>query len=232
MINIGILQFSENDITKKCKKSIESKYDVFLLEDIIAEDKLNKLQAIVAFENELSDLTGLCEMILKVREQSECYIYIISTTAHDTGKLIYLRLGADFVFSERYHELEEILLVMNSTFSRNQKGINSLSNEEDEEEKNSKIRLIPSNSSVLIEGSREVSLTRLEYQTLNLLAEKPKIALSYDEIYEELYQEKLEENQNYRVANIIFHLRKKIEESASRPTYIKTVRSKGYMLDI
>ncbi|WP_170923012.1 winged helix-turn-helix domain-containing protein [Candidatus Enterococcus palustris] len=193
---------------------------------------LNKLQAIVAFENEISDVTKLCEMILAVREQSDCYIFIVSTNPNDTGKMIYLRLGVDFVFTENHHELEEILLVMNNTFSRNRKEVIRVSNEDKKEMKSSKLFLIHSNFSVLIEGVREVALTRLEFQTLNLLAEKPKVAFSYEEIYRELYQEKLEGNRTYRVANIIFHLRKKIEVSTNRPMYIKTVRSKGYMLDI
>jgi len=232
MFNIGIMQFSENDITKKIKKNLENRYELSVIEEVISEKKLNKLQAIVAFENELSDLTKLCEMILKVREQSDCYIYIISTTSQDTGKIIYLRLGADFVFTKSHHELEEILLVMNNTFSRNQKDTNRSINEEEQKKNFEKILLIPNNFSVLIEGNREVSLTRLEFQTLNLLAKKPKVAYSYDEIYQELYQEGLEGDLRYRVANIIFHLRKKIEVSTNRPMYIKTVRSKGYMLDI
>lgn len=232
MFNIGIMQFSENDITKKIKKNLKNRYELSVIEEVMSENKLNKLQAIVAFENQLSDLTKLCEMILKVREQSDCHIYVISTTPHDTGKIIYLRLGVDFVFTKSHHELEEILLVMNNTFSRNQKEVNRSINEEEQKNNLEKILLIHNNFSVLIEGDREVALTRLEFQTLDLLAKKPKVAFSYDEIYQELYKEELEGNRKYRVANIIFHLRKKIEVSMSRPVYIKTVRSKGYMLDI
>ncbi|MEO3972170.1 winged helix-turn-helix domain-containing protein, partial [Enterococcus faecium] len=33
-------------------------------------------------------------------------------------------------------------------------------------------------------------------------------------------------------ANVIFHLRKKIEQDVNKPQYIKTIRSKGYMLTV
>ena len=35
----------------------------------------------------------------------------------------------------------------------------------------------------------------------------------------------------YRVANVIFHLQK-IEQDVNKPQYIKTIRSKGYMLTV
>ena len=34
------------------------------------------------------------------------------------------------------------------------------------------------------------------------------------------------------VADVIFHLRKKIEQDVNKPQYIKTIRSKGYMLTV
>ncbi|EHQ9041231.1 winged helix-turn-helix domain-containing protein, partial [Enterococcus faecalis] len=37
---------------------------------------------------------------------------------------------------------------------------------------------------------------------------------------------------NYKIANAIFHIRNKIEKNPKIPRFIKTVRSKGYMLSL
>lgn len=81
---------------------------------------------------------------------------------------------------------------------------------------------------------QEVSLTKLEFQTISFLQENIGKAMSYEEIYQAVWQEKHTgsplENRQYRISNLIFHLRKKMEINNVHPNYIKTVRSKGYML--
>lgn len=234
MYNIGIFQLKESELSKKYIERIGENYNLCMLEEEIMQPKKYKnLNAIIAFENDLKDITKLCELILNVKEHLDCYVFIISKNTLDSGSIVYLRLGCDFVFNLQENSLEEIHLVIQNALGR-------LKNDETdalESEKtiNSTLSLIHNNFSVLVNGEKEVSLTKLEYKALDLLAQKPNVAFSYEEIFEELYKDgKKEEGEckNYRVANIIFHLRKKIETSTSRPKYIKTVRSKGYMLDI
>ena len=94
------------------------------------------------------------------------------------------------------------------------------------------IELIPNNVSVrLYPNEDEISLTRLEYQLMNLLYENPSKGITYEEIYEEVWQTPYKDNK-YRVANLVFHLREKLEKAGGKPSIIRTVRSRGYMLDI
>lgn len=147
--------------------------------------------------------------------------------------MIYLRLGCDFVFNSEEHKPEEVQLVVHNAMTRLKK--EQILTPQKNKATNEPLCLIPNNFSVVVDGKKEVRLTKLEYTTLYFLSQKPNIAFSYEEIYEELYSDRENEvdtTKKYRVSNIIFHLRKKIEEMTSSSKYIKTVRSKGYMLDI
>ncbi|MDN3193933.1 winged helix-turn-helix domain-containing protein, partial [Enterococcus faecalis] len=55
--------------------------------------------------------------------------------------------------------------------------------------------------------------------------------ITYEELYKNVWKDTANERK-YRVANVIFHLRKKIEQDVNKPQYIKTIRSKGYMLTV
>ncbi|MCA5012031.1 MULTISPECIES: winged helix-turn-helix domain-containing protein [unclassified Enterococcus] len=234
MFNIGIFQFNENELSRKYVNELRENYKLSLLEEeMIKQQTMNELHAIIAFENDLKDITKLCELILVTKEYQNCYLFVISTSSSDTGNMVYLRLGCDYVFNLKEQTSEEIHLVIQNALMRSKNGQGNAS--KDEKITDVPLYLIHNNFSVLVNGEKEVSLTKLEYKALDLLAKKPNVAFSYEEIYEELYKNgETEEGKvkNYRVANIIFHLRKKIEEITSNPKYIKTVRTKGYMLDI
>ena len=58
-----------------------------------------------------------------------------------------------------------------------------------------------------------------------------EILLTNEELYKNVWKDTANERK-YRVANVIFHLRKKIEQDVNKPQYIKTIRSKGYMLTV
>nr|WP_277989067.1 MULTISPECIES: helix-turn-helix domain-containing protein [Enterococcus] len=84
----------------------------------------------------------------------------------------------------------------------------------------------------MIDGDVEVSLTKLEFKLLDVLSQKPKMTFSYDEIEKQVYGSDSKTRQ-YRITNLIYHLRRKLERTTGQnKVYIKTVRSRGYMLDI
>jgi DNA-binding response OmpR family regulator len=234
MSKLAVLTFKDNEkIDKYIKKLNDNKHNfIFLdnnLDNTVMEQTLQKFQGVIFFENELSDLNKICESILKMKKVSTCYIWVISTTPKEIGKMVYLQLGADAVF-ENETSLDEIELIINNALSRNA-AVQGVSDNLENTPKNADFQMFHGNLSVLLEGDKEVPLTRLEFKILDLLYKKPKVAFTYQEIYQEIYQEDMGDK-HYRIANIIFHLRKKIEVESERPKYIKTVRSKGYMLDV
>lgn len=79
----------------------------------------------------------------------------------------------------------------------------------------------------VLQDGEDVSLTRLEYSTLVLLASNPGIVLTKAQIFESVWNID-SDSCHSSVANVIYNLRKKIEPDSKNPTYIKTVLGVGY----
>ncbi len=83
----------------------------------------------------------------------------------------------------------------------------------------------------VLRDGKDVSLTRLEYNTLVLLASNPDIVLTRTQIFEAVWNMD-SDSCHSSVVNVICNLRKKIEPDNKNPTYIKTVLGAGYKFDI
>ncbi len=79
----------------------------------------------------------------------------------------------------------------------------------------------------VIQGGEDVNLTRLEYNTLVLLASNPGIVLTRTQIFEAVWSMD-SDSCHSNVGSVICNQRKKIEPDSKKPTYIKTVLGVGY----
>ncbi|MBP1047591.1 winged helix-turn-helix transcriptional regulator [Enterococcus sp. BWM-S5] len=198
------------------------------------EQKISELDAVIIHENAAVDTAQTCSILLKLKENSDAYVWVFSSSSQKIMRTVYLQLGALGIISDDCEEAELQLIISNSLSKK--KGIEEdradvpcdVDASTDEVEK---LKLIPRNHSVKIQGKKEIPLTKLEYKTLELLYENKNNTVTYKELFEVIWKEKFT-NQNYRVANLVFHLREKIEANSVSPISIRTVRSKGYMLDL
>ena len=83
----------------------------------------------------------------------------------------------------------------------------------------------------VLRDGKDVSLTRLEYNTLVLLASNPDIVLTRTQIFEAVWNMD-SDSCHSSVVNVICNLRKKIEPDSKKPVYIKTVLGVGYKFDV
>ena len=83
----------------------------------------------------------------------------------------------------------------------------------------------------VLQGGEDVSLTRLEYSTIVLLASNPGIVLTRTQIFEAFWNMDSDSYQS-SISTVICNLRKKIEPDSKNPTYIKTVLGVGYKFDM
>ena len=83
---------------------------------------------------------------------------------------------------------------------------------------------------VLMAG-REVELNHGEYAMLYCMASSPGYVFSKAQLYEAAWGEEYLHGTN-SVENIIWRLRRKLEEEPRHPAYIKTVVGMGYKVDI
>lgn len=229
MYNIGLLGLKEPLNNVIDYEELSQKCDVVELEESI--ENIDNLHAVIIREEEASDLSSICDLIFKIKKKSDCYIWISTATESSVGKLVYLRLGADAVFGAN-KESKEVVLIMENALSRIEKEKEENSSIEAAYGKKDVFELNPSNISVFMEGGKEVVLTKLEYQIVELLLKTPNTAVNYETIYQKIWRDDVLENKQYRVANVVYHLRKKIEKNIKQPEFIKTVRSKGYMLSV
>ena len=83
----------------------------------------------------------------------------------------------------------------------------------------------------VLQDGEDVSLTRLEYSTLVLLASNPGIVLTRTQIFEAVWNMD-SDSCHSTISTVICNLRKKIEPDSKNPIYIKTVLGIGYKFDI
>ncbi len=83
----------------------------------------------------------------------------------------------------------------------------------------------------VLRDGKDVSLTRLEYNTLVLLASNPDIVLTRTQIFETVWNMD-SDSCHSSISTVICNLRKKIEPDSKKPTYIKTVLGVGYKFDV
>lgn len=229
MCNIGMLSLGNAEENRIDIEEIKQRHKIIEVTENL--ELLEVLHAIIILEENISNLSMICELISKIRQRSTCYIWIMTATEDSVGKLVYLQLGADEVFDLNREAKEISFIIENSLLringARVKESIATEAYHPDE-----LLKLIPTNVSVLIEGYKEIVLTKLEFQMLELLLRNQGTAVSYDTIYQEMWKTNTTENKQYRIANVVYHLRKKIEKNVKKPIFIKTVRSKGYMLNI
>lgn len=170
-----------------------------------------------------------CSWLMKLTEKIAVPIYILSTNGDSETNVVYLKLGVKICFSVDINTEELFHTLKNLLYNEHEEPLKV----ERKDKKLAGLKLIPSNLSVLINGEKEIILTRKEFQAMEILHNSPSKAIPYAEFRATLWECGSDvENENYRIANIIFHLRTKIEENAAKPRFIKTIHTKGYMLDL
>ncbi|MFD1902002.1 winged helix-turn-helix domain-containing protein [Enterococcus termitis] len=131
-----------------------------------------------------------------------------------TNKLVYLQLGADGVLNEESEQEVSLLQLTNLLKRIKADDIPTIEENTTEQRTNTEIpiQLIATNLSVLLKGKVEVALTKLEFEVISYLAEHSGKAITYEEIYRKIWNGEFGDtetgNKQYRVSNLIFHLRK------------------------
>lgn len=229
MYNIKFVLLDEVDR----EKYIELLKNNGLTMEIINKKELTELtedyDGIVINEQNLQNISVVCELIVLLKKKSDRFIWVISDNTHKLNHIVYLQLGVDGILDSKSDFVEYKLLIMNT--------LNRYKNEKQDQkrisknlEKDSAFQLLPWNYSVVLKGN-EINLTKLEFKTIEFLQSQQGVAVSYEDIYKNVWDDDGNSKQ-YRVSNLIFHIRQKIEEDTARPEYIKTIRSKGYMLKV
>ena len=160
---------------------------------------------------------------IKIREDKQIPIIMLSAKSEDTDKILGLNFGADDYITKPFNPLELIARVNSqmrryTQFSPLQENNNVIIIGGIELNKESK--------EVFAEGAN-IKLTPLEFKILTLLMDNPNRVFSIEEIYERVWNEPAYNNVD-TVTVHIRRIREKIEINSKEPRYLKVVWGFGY----
>jgi two-component system response regulator VanR len=196
----------------------------------------NGLEALKSLEKNHVDLIVLdimmpnmdgIEACMKIREDKNMPIIMLSAKSEDMDKIMGLTTGADDYVTKPFNPLE--LLARVKSQLRRYKKLNTPL-----EKKEGVIEIddlsINTNTHEIKVGDKEVKLTPREFEILYLLAKNKNIVFSIEKIYSMVWKEDFFESDN----TVMVHIRKireKIEENPRKPRFIKTVWGVGYKIE-
>lgn len=163
---------------------------------------------------------------VKIREEKQIPIIMLSAKSEDTDKILGLNLGADDYITKPFNPLELIARV-NSQIRRYTR-FSSL--KEDENLIVIGGLTLDKESKVVTAEGEVVKLTPLELKILTLLMENPNRVFSIEEIYERVWNEQVVGSVD-TVTVHIRSIREKIEINSKEPRYLKVVWGIGYKIE-
>lgn len=174
----------------------------------------------------MPEMDGL-EMCEIVRQTSNVPIIMLSAKSTELDKIVGLGNGADDYVVKPFSPLELMARVKSQL--RRFTTFNTTTNAKKNEIVVTNLRIDLDNHNVFA-YDKEVKLTPIEFKMLTLLASNPGKVFSTDEIFEQVWNEKIYEANNTVMVHIR-RLREKVELNPRNAQLIKTVWGVGYKIE-
>ncbi|MCH1981089.1 response regulator transcription factor [Ruminococcus sp. OA3] len=163
---------------------------------------------------------------LKIREESNIPIIMLSAKSEDTDKILGLNMGADDYVTKPFNPLE--LVARAKSQLRRYTKLGNIQ-ETDNIFRTGGLAINDDRKEVTVDDE-PVKLTPIEYNILLLLMKNQGRVFSIEQIYENIWQEEAIAADN-TVAVHIRHIREKIEINPKEPRYLKVVWGVGYKIE-
>jgi DNA-binding response OmpR family regulator len=165
------------------------------------------------------------QAILKIRQEKDIPIIILSAKSEDNDVILGLNIGADDYITKPFNFLELIARVKSNLRRYTKFGAYKQNNDE------LLIRGLYLNKKTkeVKVNDKSIKLTPIEFKILQLLMENPDVIFSIEEIYEKVWNEPFINSEN-TVAVHIRRIREKIEVNPKEPMYLKVVWGIGYKI--
>ena len=164
---------------------------------------------------------------LKIREENNIPIIILSAKSEDADKILGLNVGADDYVTKPFNPLELVARVKSQL--RRYTKLGNLNAENNAVFKAGGLVINDETKEVTVDGEA-VKLTPIEYNILLLLVKNQGRVFSISQIYESIWEEEAIGADN-TVAVHIRHIREKIEINPKEPRYLKVVWGVGYKIE-
>ena len=165
---------------------------------------------------------------LKIREENNMPIIILSAKSEDADKILGLNVGADDYVTKPFNPLELVARVKSQLRRYTSLG-STVKNENEAVYTTGGLAINDDLKEVTVDGET-VKLTPIEYNILLLLVKNQGKVFSIEQIYESIWNEDAIGADN-TVAVHIRHIREKIEINPKEPRYLKVVWGVGYKIE-
>ena len=166
---------------------------------------------------------------LKIREESNIPIIILSAKTEDTDKIFGLNVGADDYVTKPFNSLELVARVKSQLRRYTKLGTmtpETVSNVY----RTGGLEINDDMKQVTVDGRIVEKLTPIQYNILLFLTKNKGRVFSIEQIYENIWKEDAI-NADNTVAVHIRHIREKIENNPKEPRYLKVVWGIGYKME-
>ena len=166
---------------------------------------------------------------LKIREESNIPIIILSAKTEDTDKIFGLNVGADDYVTKPFNSLELVARVKSQL--RRYTKLGTMTQEPTSNVyKNGGLEINDDMKQVTVDGRVVEKLSPIQYNILLFLTKNKGRVFSIEQIYENIWNEDAI-NADNTVAVHIRHIREKIEINPKEPRYLKVVWGIGYKME-
>ena len=198
-------------------------YDGLEALDILTNEEIH----LILMDIMMPKLDGI-KATIKIRQEKNIPIILVSAKGEDTDKILGLNIGADDYITKPFNLLELIARVKSNL--RRYMNFGNFNNETREDVlRSGGLELNTSTQEVKVDGN-QVKVTPIEYRILELLLRNKGRVFSIDEIYEKVWKEESFNVEN-TVAVHIRRIREKIEINPKEPRYLKVVWGIGYKIE-
>ena len=198
-------------------------YDGLEALDILTNEEIH----LILMDIMMPKLDGI-KATIKIRQEKNIPIILVSAKGEDTDKILGLNIGADDYITKPFNLLELIARVKSNL--RRYMNFGNFNNETREDVlRSGGLELNTSAKEVKVDGN-QVKVTPIEYRILELLLRNKGRVFSIDEIYEKVWKEESFNVEN-TVAVHIRRIREKIEINPKEPRYLKVVWGIGYKIE-
>lgn len=208
---------------KREELNVFKAYDGIDALEILHKEKIH----LIILDVMMPKLDGL-KTCMKIRENNNIPIIMLSAKSENLDKIIGLNSGADDYITKPFNHLELVARVK-SQLRRYEKPLDVSSINIKDKIIIKDLIIDTTQKSVILRDSL-VKLTATEYGILLLLASNPGRIYSIKEIYENVWNEPFYHSEN-TVTVHIRRMREKIEINTKEPEYIKVVWGLGYKID-
>ena len=165
-------------------------------------------------------------MTMKLRENHDFPVIMLSAKSEEVDKITGLNIGADDYVTKPFTPME-LMARVNSQLRRYRKFLEKLAPKENVHVIGG-LEINEDTVEVSVDGV-PVKVTPIEYKILVLLAKNPGRVFSSEEIYERVWQEKAINTDTIMVH--VRNIREKIEIDPKNPKYLKVVWGVGYKIE-